>query len=88
MEGNQDSDSGPANRLHVQVLENSCYHRASHGYTSVQGPQRRLSMDAKSALICQICVFAQTFIYFLTETSITLVTPFGMDQALTPPQLM
>lgn len=53
MEGNQDSDSGPANRLDVQVLENSCYHRVSQGYTSVQGPQSGLNMDAKSTLISQ-----------------------------------
>lgn len=48
MEGDQDSDSGPANRLDVQVLENSCYRRTSQGYTSIQDPQRRLNMDAKS----------------------------------------
>ena len=87
MEGNQHSDSGPANRLDVQVLENSCYHSSSQGYTSVQGPQRRLNMDAKSFLISQIC-FAQTLMYLFNGTSINLVTPFGRRQALTPPQLM
>ncbi len=55
MEGNQDSDSRPTNRLDVQALENSCYHRVSQGYTSVQDPQSRLNKDAKSSLISQIC---------------------------------
>ena len=64
MEGNQDGDSGPANRLDVQVLENSCYHRASQGYTSVQDPQK---MDAKSSLISQNSYFAQTFMYVFIE---------------------
>lgn len=89
MEGNQDSDSGPANRLDVQVLENSCYHRASQGYTSVQGPQSRLNMDAKSSLISQICFLLKhscvfCFFVFFNGTSINLVTPFGMEQALLP----
>lgn len=90
MEGNQDSDSGPANRLDVQVLENSCYHRASQGYTSVQSPQSRLNMDAKSFLISQIwfCSNIHVFFFFLNKTSINLVTPFGTEQVLTPPQLM
>lgn len=66
MEGTQDSVSGPANRLDIQVLENSCYHRVSQGYTSVQGPQRRLNMEAKSSLIGQVIFFpAQTFTYFV-----------------------
>lgn len=64
MEGNQDSDSGPANRLDVQVLENSCYHRASQGYTSVQGPQRRLNMHAKSSLISQVCFRSNIHLFF------------------------
>lgn len=79
MEGTQDSVSGPTNRLNVQVLENSCYHRASQGYTSVQGPQRRLNMEAKSSLISQVVFSPQTFTYFFIETSINLVTPFGME---------
>lgn len=57
MEGNQESDSGPANRLHGQVLENSCYHRASQGCTSVQSPQSGLNMDSKSSLISQFFFF-------------------------------
>lgn len=64
MEGNQDSDSGPANRLDVQVLENSCYHRVSQGHTSIQGPRRRLNMDAKSSLISQICVCSNIHPFF------------------------
>lgn len=88
MEGNQDSDSEPANRLDVQVLENSCYHRASQGYTSVQGPQSRLNMDAKSSLISQICFLLKHlcvfYVLFFNGTSINLVTPFGMEQALLP----
>lgn len=87
MEGNQDSDSGPANRLDVQVLENLCYHRASQGYTSVQGPLRRLNMDANSSLISQICFCSNIHVFF-NGTSINLVTPFGMERDLTPPQLM
>lgn len=66
MEGTQDTVSGPANRLDIQVLENSCYHRVSQGYTSVQGPQRRLNIEAKSSLIGQVVFFsAQTFTYFV-----------------------
>lgn len=87
MEGNQESDSGPANRLDVQVLENLCYHRASQGYTSVQGPLRRLNMDAKSSLISQICFCSNIHVLF-SGTSISLVTLFGMKWDLTPPQLM
>lgn len=83
MEGTQDSVSGPANRLDIQVLENSCYHRVSQGYTSVQGPQRRLNMEAKSFF----SLLKHSRILFI-KTSINLVTPFGMEQALTPPQLM
>lgn len=55
MEGDQQRESGPANRLHIQVLDNSCFHRASLESTSVQGPERRLQMDAKSFFISQIC---------------------------------
>lgn len=89
MEGTQDSVSGPANRLDIQVLENSCYHRVSQGYTSVQGPQRRLNMEAKSSLIGQVVFFLLKHSRILfVKTSINLVTPFGMEQALTPPQLM
>lgn len=77
MEGNQDSDSGPAHRLHVQVLENSCYHRASQGCTSVQSPQSGLNTDSKSSLISQIFFFfffALTFVCVFNGTSINLVT--------------
>lgn len=55
MEGDQQRESGPANRLRVQVLDNSCFHRASLESTSVQGPERRLNMHAKSFFIRQIC---------------------------------
>lgn len=58
MEGNQHRDCGPANRHDVQVLEIFCYHRASQVYTSVQGPQRGLNMNAKSSLISQICLYS------------------------------
>lgn len=70
MEGDQDSDSGPANRLNVQVLENSFYHRASQGYTSVQAPQRRLNMVAKSSLISQICFCKHSCIFSMGPLSI------------------
>lgn len=70
MEGNQNSDSGPANRLDVQVLEKSCYHRASRGYTSVQGPRRRLTMDAKSSLISQICFCSNIHVVSVEPISI------------------
>lgn len=57
MDGDQRRDSGPANRLHVQVLEIFCYHRASRVYSSVQGPHSGLSADAKSSLISQISLY-------------------------------
>lgn len=57
MDGDQRRDSGPANRLHVQVLEIFCYHRASRVCSSVQGPQSGLSADAKSSLISQISLY-------------------------------
>lgn len=55
MEGDQQRESEPANRLHVQVLDISCFHRASLESTSVQGPERRLNMNAKSFFISQRC---------------------------------
>lgn len=58
MEGNQHLDCGPANRHDVQVLEIFCYHSASQAYTSVQGPQSGLNMNAKSSLISQICLYS------------------------------
>lgn len=57
MDGDQRCDSRPANRLHVQVLEIFCYHRASRVYSSVQGPQSGLSAHAKSSLISQISLY-------------------------------
>lgn len=57
MDGDQRRDSGPANRLHVQVLEIFCYHRASRVCSSVQGPQSGLSADAKSSRISQISLY-------------------------------
>lgn len=85
MEGNQESERGPANRLGVQVLENSCYHRASQGYTSVQGPQRRLNVDAKSTVISQSCFFSNTDATFSTTKQFGDSFWHGVN--LTPPQL-
>lgn len=56
MEGDQRRDSGPANRIHVQV-EIFCYHRASRVYSSVQGPQNGLGAHAKSSLISQMSLY-------------------------------
>lgn len=64
MEGDQRCDSGPANRLHVQVLEIFCYHRASRVYISVQGPQSGLSADARSSLISQISLYPKISCFF------------------------
>lgn len=70
MEGDQRRDSGPANRLHVQVLEIFCYHRASRVYILVQGPQSGLSADAKSSLISQISLYPKISCFFLPPPSI------------------
>lgn len=82
MEGNQQRESGPANRLHVQVLDNSCFHRASLESTSVQGPERRLHMDAKSFFTSQICFLRKHPCIFLVSVWWLL---FGTEQSFTPP---
>lgn len=81
MDGDQRRDSGPANRLHVQVLEIFCYHRASRVYSSVQGPQSGLSADAKSSLISQISLYPKISCFLpLLQSSLCQFS------ALPPPQ--
>lgn len=81
MEGAQQRESEPANRLHVQVLDISCFHRASLESTSVQGPERRLNMDAKSFFISQRCYLHKPM-YF-----ISLVTPFWHTASFHSPSI-
>lgn len=85
MEGDQQRESGPANRLHVQVLDNSCFHRASLESTSVQGPERRLNMDAKSCFISQIYFLHKHPCIFLISVWWLL---FGTEKSFTSPWLM
>lgn len=81
MDGDQRLDSGPANRLRVQVLEIFCYHRASRVYSSVQGPQSGLSAAAKSSLISQIYLYPKISCFLpLFQSSLCRFS------ALPPPQ--
>lgn len=72
MEGDQQRESEPANRLRVQVLDISCFHRVPWVYLGPR-PGEKAQHECQVIFHKPKMLFAQTSMYFLNNS---LVTPF------------